>query len=212
MCWNLNWRLNEDYFWGGFRQLRHVSWSDCWAAYDTNHSSVDWCDIVISQDYSYDLRHHLRPFPISHADDMYNRYFFSRSAFIYSHINVYVRFIIHSECINKALCNLAMAASAFAFGGCIALAILFLPYRPVLESLESLESRTASNCRFFLSCRCNWGFPSEKSHWKGRNAFLNLSLYEMKVERWKQLLAAIFIRKQIPTDDCGKVHFILTWL
>lgn len=117
-------------FGAAFVSCDTLSWSDCWVAYDTNHSSDDWCDIVISQDYSYDLRHHLRPFPISHADDMYNRYFFSRSAFVYSHINDYARFIIHSECINKALCNLAMAASAFAFGGCIALAILFLPYRP----------------------------------------------------------------------------------
>lgn len=189
-----------------------LSWSDCWVAYDTNHSSLfRW--LMRHRHKSrlqLHLRHHLRPFPISHADDMYNRYFFSRSAFIYSHINDYARFIIHSECINKALCNLAMAASAFAFGGLHRFSNSLSP----LSTGASLESRTASNCRFFLSCRCNWGFPSEeKNHIeRGENAFLNLSLYEMKVERWKQLLAAIFIRKQIPTDDFGKVHFILTWL
>lgn len=201
-------------FGAAFVSCGTLPWSDCWVVHVTNHSSDDWCDNFISQDYSYDLRHHLRPFPISHADDMHNRYFFSRSAFIYSHINIYVRFIIHSECINKALCNLAMAASAFAFGWLrqaarIALAILLLPYRP--EHHLKLAPLQIAGSSFHVDA-------IEDFHWKknhierGENAFLNLSLYEMKVERWKQLLAAIFIRKQIPTDDFGKVHFILTWL
>lgn len=30
---------------------------------------------------------------------------FSRSTFIHSHINIYMRFIIHIRCINKTLCN-----------------------------------------------------------------------------------------------------------